>query len=108
MPLAQVAATVRLHPFGRGTFITAALSALSFGVLPLAARELFGPGAIASLAAIACGCVVMAAGMWRFRDDLNLAAMPGAAQLAAARAETYQQAAGRSRLIATQIKPNRT
>jgi len=84
-PLAQVAATLRLHPFGRGTFISAALSALSFGVLPLAARGLSGHGAVPSLTAIACGCAVMAAGMWRFRADLNLAAMPGAAQLTAAR-----------------------
>ncbi len=85
MPLVQVAATVRLHPFGRGTFISAALSALSFGVLPLAARGLPGHGAVPSLTAIACGGVVMAAGMWHFRADLNLTAMPGAAQLAAAR-----------------------
>ena len=39
MPLAQVAATVGLSPFGRGTLISAALAALSFGVLPLAARR---------------------------------------------------------------------
>jgi O-antigen/teichoic acid export membrane protein len=83
MPLAQVAATVRLHPFGRGTFIAAALSAFSFAALPLTARELFGPGAIGSLLAIGCGCAAMAAGMWRFRAALNLAAMPGAAQLTA-------------------------
>jgi O-antigen/teichoic acid export membrane protein len=83
MPLVQLAMTVRLHPFGRGTCIAAMLSALSFGVLPVAARGLLGHGAIPSLAAIGCGCVVMAVGLFRFRADLNLAAMPGAAQLAA-------------------------
>jgi O-antigen/teichoic acid export membrane protein len=83
MPLAQVAATKRLHPFGRGTFVSAALCAFSFGVLPLAARHLIGPGAVPSLAAIGCGCVVMAAGIWHFRGDLHVAAMPGGAQLAA-------------------------
>ncbi|MBV9208807.1 MAG: polysaccharide biosynthesis C-terminal domain-containing protein, partial [Actinobacteria bacterium] len=84
LPLAQVAATVRLQPFGRGTLLAISLCSLSFGVLPLAARALLGPGAVPSLAAIACGCVLMAAGIWRFRADLNLAALPGAAQLAAA------------------------
>jgi O-antigen/teichoic acid export membrane protein len=83
MPLAQLAATRRLHPFGSGTFITAGLSVLSFGVLPWAVRGLAGHGVLPSLAAIACGCAVMAGGMWRFRADLNLAAMPGGAQLAA-------------------------
>jgi O-antigen/teichoic acid export membrane protein len=80
LPLAQVAATVRLQPFGRGTVIAIALSCLSFGVLPLAARELAGHGAVPSLAAIACGCAVMTAGVRRFRADLNLAALPGAAR----------------------------
>jgi O-antigen/teichoic acid export membrane protein len=84
MPLAQVAAVMRLHPFGRGTFVSAALCAFSFGVLPLAARDLIGPGAVPALAAIGCGCAVMAAGIWHFRGDLNVAAMPGGAQLAAA------------------------
>jgi O-antigen/teichoic acid export membrane protein len=83
MPLAQLAVTKGLHPFGRGTFITAGLSVLSFGVLPWAVRGLGGHGVVPSLAAIACGCAVMAGGMWRFRSDLNLAAMPGGAQLAA-------------------------
>jgi len=92
MPLVQLAMTVRLHPFGRGTYIAAVLSALSFGVLPVAARGLIGHGAIPSLAAIACGCAVMAVGLFRFRADLDLAAMPGAAQLAGAAGRRKQTA----------------
>jgi O-antigen/teichoic acid export membrane protein len=84
LPLAQVAVTVHLHPFGRGTLIAIALSCLSFALLPLAARGLLGHGPVPALAAIACGCVVMAAGMWRFRAELDLAALPGAARLMAA------------------------
>jgi O-antigen/teichoic acid export membrane protein len=84
MPLAQLAVTVRLNPLGRGTVITAILTTVSFGVLPWAVRAEFGHGAVSSLAAIGAGCVLMAAGMWRFRADLALAAMPGGAQLAAA------------------------
>jgi O-antigen/teichoic acid export membrane protein len=94
MPLAQLAMTVRLNPFGRGTYIAALLSALSFGALPVAARGLLGHGAIPSLAAIACGCAVMTVGLYRFRADLHLAAMPGAAQLAGA-ARRRKQAVGR-------------
>ena len=56
LPLAQIAATQRLHPFGRGTAIAAALSAFCFGLLPLLARTLAGHAAAPSLAAIAYGC----------------------------------------------------
>jgi O-antigen/teichoic acid export membrane protein len=95
MPLAQVAAAMRLHPFGRGTFVSAALCAFSFGLLPLAARDLIGPGAVPSLAAIGCGCAVMTAGIWHFRDDLHVAAMPGGAQLAAVvRRRNHKRLAG--------------
>jgi O-antigen/teichoic acid export membrane protein len=83
MPLAQIAAAVRLHPVGRGTVIAVILSAISFGVLPVTARALAGPGAAPSLTAIACGALVMAGGMWHFRRDLNLSVMPGLAQLSA-------------------------
>ena len=89
LPLAQIAGAEGLHPFGRGTAIAVALSTFSFGLLPLGARALAahatGHTAVTSLAAIACGCAVMAAGLWRFRAELNLTAMPGAAQLAALR-----------------------
>ena len=95
MPLVQLAASLRLHPFGRETVISVALTALSFGLLPWAARVLFGPGALPALVAIACGCAVMAAGMWRFRADLNLAAMPGAAQLAAVARRRHKKRLGR-------------
>jgi O-antigen/teichoic acid export membrane protein len=83
LPLAQVAVSVRLHPFGRGTLISAVLCAFSFGLLPFAARELLGPGVIPALLATGAGGAIVAAGMWRFRKDLNLAAMPGAVQLRA-------------------------
>jgi len=89
LPLAQIAGAEGLHPFGRGTAIAVALSTFSFGLLPLGARALAvhatGHTAVTSLAAIACGGFVMAGGLWRFRAELNLTAMPGAAQLAALR-----------------------
>jgi O-antigen/teichoic acid export membrane protein len=82
VPLAQLAISKRLNPFGRGTFIAIGLAVVSFAVIPLAARAAFGPGAVASLSAVAAGCLVQAAGMWRFRDSLRLAALPGASRLA--------------------------
>ena len=81
VPLAQLAVSKRLHPFGRGSFIAAGLAVLSFAVIPLAVRAGFGRGAVASVSAIAAGCLVQATGLWRFRDSLRLAALPGAARL---------------------------
>ena len=81
IPLAQLAASKRLNPFGRGTFIAIGLSVVSFAVIPLAARAVFGPGAAASLGAVGAGCLVQAAGLWRFRDSLRLQALPGASRL---------------------------
>ncbi|MFY9933708.1 MAG: polysaccharide biosynthesis C-terminal domain-containing protein, partial [Streptosporangiaceae bacterium] len=83
MPLTQLAFTMRLNPFGRGTLIAAVLSAVSFGLLPWAVRAGVGPGVLPSLASIAAGCAITAAGLWCFRSDLNLTSMPGAAQLEA-------------------------
>ena len=76
-PLAQVAMVVRLHPFGRGTFIACALSATSFAAIPLAVRAVAGDSLVVSAAAVAAGCLLLAAGLWRFRRALALAAMPG-------------------------------
>jgi O-antigen/teichoic acid export membrane protein len=77
MPLGQLAAVLRLHPFGRGTIIASALTVVSFGVLPLAFRAVLGGGLAALVAGTATGCVAQAAGLWWFRDALRLSAMPG-------------------------------
>jgi len=83
-PLVQLAASVRLNPFGRGTFIAAALAVASFAVIPLAVRAGLGTGAAASAGAVVAGCIVQAAGLWWFRDSLRLAALPGISRLARA------------------------
>ncbi|MGO9296192.1 MAG: lipopolysaccharide biosynthesis protein [Streptosporangiaceae bacterium] len=82
MPLIQVAVVLRVHPFGRGAAIACGLTAVSFGLIPLAVRLAAGPGLVSAAVAVAAGCAVMAAGLWRFRDVLQLAVMPGVAQLA--------------------------
>jgi O-antigen/teichoic acid export membrane protein len=81
-PLAQLAISVRLNPFGRGSFLAAGLAVLSFAVIPLAVRAALGPSAAASAGAVLAGCVVQAAGLWWFRDSLRLAALPGVSRLA--------------------------
>jgi O-antigen/teichoic acid export membrane protein len=85
-PLTQLMVTVRLHPFGRGTLIACGLTTMSFAVIPLAVRFLAGSGAAASIGAVLAGCCVLAAGLWRFRAVLGLAAMPGLSRLARATA----------------------
>ena len=80
-PLAQLAVTMRLHPFGRGTLIACGLTTLSFAVIPLAVRLLAGGGAVPSIGAVLAGCCVLAVGLWRFRTALGLAAMPGLSRL---------------------------
>ena len=82
MPLTQIAVTMRLHPFGRGTLIAIALTTTGFFVVPLAARALLGGGGAVSAGAVAVGCAVLAAGMWRFRGALRLSVMPGLSAVA--------------------------
>jgi O-antigen/teichoic acid export membrane protein len=77
VPLAQLAVVVRLHPFGRGTIAAAALSTLSFCVVPLGVRAVLGGGAISLAVGIAVGCVVQIAGLVALRGTLRLSAMPG-------------------------------
>ena len=98
VPLAQLAASKRLNPFGRGTFIAIGLAVVSFAVIPLAARAAFGRDAAASLSAVAAAAWSRPRA-WRFRDSLRLAALPGASRLARifpprGRTRAVQQRAG--------------
>jgi O-antigen/teichoic acid export membrane protein len=82
VPLAQLAATFRLHPFGRATVLACVLCAVAFGAVPLAVRAALGTGFMPSAVAVAAGCVVAASGMWRFRRVLRLSTMPGLSVIA--------------------------
>ena len=77
MPMAQLASSIRLQPFGRGTILAAGLSVVSFGAIPLALRSVLGDGLIGLAAGVAAGCLVQAIGLWRLSDVLQLSAMPG-------------------------------
>jgi O-antigen/teichoic acid export membrane protein len=77
MPMAQLASSIHLQPFGRGTVLAAALSTVAFCVVPLGARVVIGGGLAGLAAGVAVGSVVFALGLWRFRGVLRLSAMPG-------------------------------
>jgi len=77
MPLIQLGVVYRLHPLGRGTIIACLWTGLSFGIVPLVAREVLGSTPLALLAGLAAGCVLQVIGLWWFRGALRLSAMPG-------------------------------
>jgi O-antigen/teichoic acid export membrane protein len=79
--LAEVGAIVRVSPFGRGCLVASVIATVSFGVIPLGLRILAGRGPVVSGVAVLAGCVVFAAGLWRFRRVLKLTAMPGLSAL---------------------------
>lgn len=77
MPLAQIAISAGLYPFGRAMTIACTLCLVSYCVVPLAARALLGHHALAIAAGATAGTIVMAAGLWYFRRPLRLSVMPG-------------------------------
>ena len=81
MPMAQLASSIHLQPFGRGTVLAAALSTVAFGAVPLAIRAVLGGGLAGLAAGVAAGCVVFAIGLWRFGGALRLSAMPGVSSI---------------------------
>ncbi len=74
LPLAQLSSGRGLHPFGRGTVTAAALAVGCFGVLPMVARIVAGPGLPALLAGAGAGAVCYLAGLWWLREPLRLSA----------------------------------
>jgi hypothetical protein len=66
-----------LHPFGPGTGVAAALSAVSFGVVGLVLRVALGPTLTGLVAYVVVGCGLYAALLWRFRDRLEWEALRG-------------------------------
>src|ERR1022692_2566683 len=69
MPLLQLAfSSFRLHPFGRDSLLACALCGVSFLAVPLGLRYLLGDGAVGIVAGMVAGSVLLACGLWRFRD----------------------------------------
>jgi O-antigen/teichoic acid export membrane protein len=77
IPLVQVWWFLRLHPFGQGVWVAAALSAACFGAVGLAARVLLGPTVTGLVVYALTGCALYAVLLWRFRGRLEVAALRG-------------------------------
>jgi O-antigen/teichoic acid export membrane protein len=77
LPLAEVRAFLKVHPFGRG-FPAAALSSLvCYGLLGLVLRATIGPTIPALGVYIVVGTAAYAYLLWRFRDRLELELLGG-------------------------------
>ena len=72
VPLGQLAAAFKLHPFGRAAITACGLTTVAFGVIPLLTRVVLGTGPGSVVIAFALGSLVGAAGLWRFRRVLSL------------------------------------
>jgi hypothetical protein len=53
------------------------LCSVSFLAVPLGVRYLLGSGAVGIAAGVAAGTLLLACGLWRFREPLQLSVMPG-------------------------------
>lgn len=76
LPLIQLRWIIRIHPFGRATLLAGALAAVAFGLIPVLTRIVLGSGPVPALVAFASGCTVLVAGLWRWRDQLQLSLIP--------------------------------
>ena len=74
-PLTELALWMRLHPFGLAPAVAAGLAAVSFGLLPLVARLTTGHSLGWEIAGTAVGAVVYLAGVWHWRELLELKAL---------------------------------
>jgi O-antigen/teichoic acid export membrane protein len=97
VPLVQVAWVARIHPFGRGPAAAIAVTAVAFGVVPLAARTVLGPGLAASLTGVAAGTALAVAGLWCGRGALRLAVRPGRQKAQVAREKMNPSGPGKGR-----------
>jgi O-antigen/teichoic acid export membrane protein len=75
VPLTQLYVAFRLHPFGRGTLVAAALAVGCFGLPALVARTVFGAGLLVAAAVAAVGAVGYLGAAWRLRGVLQLDAL---------------------------------
>jgi O-antigen/teichoic acid export membrane protein len=72
LPLSQLLAVLRLHPFGRATLLSAALCITCFGIVPGIGRLVWPGNVAADLATVVVGAVAFAAGCLRWRRLLDL------------------------------------
>lgn len=76
VPLGQIAAVLRLHPFGSATRTAILLCAAATGVPAVGAKLLLGSGFAALAAALTGTAACLAAGCWLLRDRLGAREIP--------------------------------
>jgi O-antigen/teichoic acid export membrane protein len=74
-PLAELAAWMRLHPFGRPTLIATTCAATCFMAIPLSVKVAFGTGLPGEVLAALLGSTVYLGCLWRWRRPLELGAL---------------------------------
>jgi O-antigen/teichoic acid export membrane protein len=72
VPLLQIGIVLGLHPFGRSTLVTMAMTLVCFAAVPAAAIALLGQGWTALAVSMAVGGGAYAVALWRFRGVLHL------------------------------------
>jgi O-antigen/teichoic acid export membrane protein len=72
IPLLQITAALRLHPFGRATLLAAGLAAACFGLLPLVLVAIFGATGTTAVAGAVLGATGYLAAAARLRRELNI------------------------------------
>jgi O-antigen/teichoic acid export membrane protein len=72
IPLAQVALSIKVHPFGRSTLTAGLVTLLCFGAVPSAVRLVLGLSWTSIVVAAACGGVTYLALLWYLREPLEL------------------------------------
>jgi O-antigen/teichoic acid export membrane protein len=77
LPLTEVRAFLKVHPFGRGFPVAAGSSLLCYGVLGLALRAALGATMPALVICIVVGTAGYAALLWTFRERVELTLLGG-------------------------------
>ena len=72
LPLTQLAVSMRLHPFGRGTVLAMAVSGFWLGGLPLLVALVVGTGAAPLVGAVLVGLLGYVATAWRLKDVFEI------------------------------------
>jgi O-antigen/teichoic acid export membrane protein len=77
VPLLQIAIVFGLHPFGRTTFVTSAVTLGCFAVVPAVVIAFLGTDWLSLVVSLAIGGCLYAALLWRFRHVLHLIELAG-------------------------------
>jgi O-antigen/teichoic acid export membrane protein len=77
VPLLQIGIVYGLHPFGRITLVTTAVTLSCFAVVPAVAIAALGSGWWSLIASLVVGGSLYLALLWRFRRVLHLTELAG-------------------------------